>query len=104
MIFGVAFYSFTIGNLASIIASIDVKAAHLKEKLNLLSEYSRKVNLPPSVENRIKKFLENNHAELLHQYDQNNLLDALPSNLRSQVVSHTHGEIVRKLRFFDDKS
>ena len=29
MIFGVGFYSFTIGNLASIISSIDMKAAHL---------------------------------------------------------------------------
>lgn len=61
MIFGVAFYSFTIGNLSAIIASVDVKAAHLKEKMSVLVEYSRKVNLTPKIENRIKKFLENNH-------------------------------------------
>jgi hyperpolarization activated cyclic nucleotide-gated potassium channel 2 len=33
MIFGVGFYSFTIGNLASIISAIDKRAAHLQEKL-----------------------------------------------------------------------
>lgn len=30
MIIGVGFYSFTIGNLASIFNSIDIKAAHLQ--------------------------------------------------------------------------
>ena len=33
MIFGVGFYSFTIGNLAGIISAIDVRAAHLQAKL-----------------------------------------------------------------------
>lgn len=31
------------------------------------------------------------------------LLSELPNNLRGQVIAHTHGEIVRKLRFFDNK-
>lgn len=36
MIFGVSFYSFTIGNLSSIIASIDEKNAVLQSKINTL--------------------------------------------------------------------
>lgn len=36
MIFGVGFYSFTIGNLASTISSIDTRAAHLHEKLTVV--------------------------------------------------------------------
>lgn len=80
-----------------------MNAAHLKEKLQVLSEFSRRMSLRSDVENRIKRFLENNHHEQLHQLGQNRLLDALPANLRTQVVSHTHGEIVKKIRFFDDK-
>jgi hypothetical protein len=63
MIFGVGFYSFTIGNLASIISSIDTKAAHLNQKVMVLSEFVRKSNLPQEVEIRIKRFIENNHQE-----------------------------------------
>jgi hypothetical protein len=30
-------------------------------------------------------------------------LAELPSHLRGQVIAHTHGEMVRKIRFFEDK-
>jgi K+-transporting ATPase A subunit len=49
MIIGVGFYSFTIGNLSSIISNIDVKAAHLQQKLNILSEFSKRTKLPEDV-------------------------------------------------------
>jgi hypothetical protein len=61
MFFGVAFYSFTIGNLAALISSVDSKAAHLQQKLNMLSEFSKRKRLPDNLEARIKKFIENNH-------------------------------------------
>ena len=46
MIIGVGFYSFTIGNLASIFNSIDIKAAHLQQKLAVLAEFSRRNKIP----------------------------------------------------------
>ena len=49
MIIGVGFYSFTIGNLASIFNTIDVKAAHLQQKLNVLAEFSKRTKLPDDV-------------------------------------------------------
>ena len=46
MMVGVNFYSFTIGNVSSIIAAMDSKAAVLNSKLNTLQEYSIKYQLP----------------------------------------------------------
>jgi hypothetical protein len=46
MIIGVNFYSFTIGNVSSIIAAMDVKASVLNSKLQTLNDYSAKYNLP----------------------------------------------------------
>jgi hypothetical protein len=58
MIVGVAFYSFTIGNLSSIIAAIDVKESHIQEKLKVLSDFvKRNPTLSTDLENRIKRFL-----------------------------------------------
>lgn len=37
MIIGVGFFSFTIGNMASIFNQIDIKAAHLQQKLSILN-------------------------------------------------------------------
>ena len=46
MIFGVGFYSFTIGNLSQIIASIDVQSEILNQKLGILTEFGKRTNLP----------------------------------------------------------
>jgi hypothetical protein len=63
MIFGVGFYSFTIGNLASMISAIDRKTAHLQEKLQSIDQFVRRANLPSEIEQKIKRFIENNHTE-----------------------------------------
>ena len=46
MIIGVGFYSFTIGNLSSIMAQLDIKASKLQAKMNTLSEFAKKSKLP----------------------------------------------------------
>lgn len=69
MIAGVGFYSFTIGNLASIIRAVDFRAARLQDKLTIISEFVRRSNLPQEVEMRIRRFIENNHIEHLQQGD-----------------------------------
>jgi len=46
MIFGVGFYSFTIGNLSQIISSIDTTADILNKKLAILQEFSKRNKLP----------------------------------------------------------
>ena len=65
MLTGVGFYSFTVGNLSSIIAAIDKRAAHLQTKLSAMSEFVRNSKLPQEIEVRIKRFIENNHVEQL---------------------------------------
>ncbi len=101
MIIGVGFYSFTIGNLASIFNSIDLKAAALQQKLAVLAEFSKRTKLPEDTQNRVKIFLENNHGDHLSLYDQKKLLAEVPASMRAQVVSHTHAEIIRRIKFFN---
>ena len=61
MIGGVGFYSYTIGGLASMIADIDKKTAQLQYKLQTLSDYVKRTNLDSSIEQDIRRFLNNNH-------------------------------------------
>lgn len=51
----------------------------------------------------MKRFLENNHADHLSLFDQKQLLADIPAQLRAEVVSHTHAEIIYRIRFFTDK-
>ncbi len=68
MIFGVGFYSLTIGNLSSILSNIDSRDQKLavnqilhlsqKEKMLSLSEFANKTKLPDELYLKIKKTLE----------------------------------------------
>ena len=46
MVFGVGFYSFTIGNFQTILNEIDLHAYHLQLKLDTLLEFSKRTHLP----------------------------------------------------------
>ena len=65
MICGVGFYAFVIGNLSSIIETMDIRAAKLTEKNQLIAEFVRRQGLPPQIDHSIKRFVENNHVEQL---------------------------------------
>jgi hypothetical protein len=52
---------------------------------------------------RIRRHLENNNKHKNTLEEQEKLLNDLPAALRSQVVKHTHGEIIQKINFFKEK-
>ena len=60
MIFGVGFYSYTIGNMTNLIAQLDIDTAMLQQKLGLLKEFKKKTNMPMRLFFKIKRHLDNN--------------------------------------------
>jgi len=101
MVFGVGFYSFTIGNLSSFITTIDAKGAQLRAKLQTIEEFARKHDLPKELEIRMKSLTTNQNE--ITQHDQTKLLQELPSSLRAEVLNHIHADIFKIIMFFKDK-
>ena len=60
MIFATAFYSYTIGNMTNLIATVDSSGEELQEKLSTLKEFKKRTNMPLRMFNKIKRHLENN--------------------------------------------
>lgn len=103
MLFGVSVYTFTIGIVSSIIASIDQKAFILSQKLQTLQTYSLKIGLPPEVALRIQRYLENESKDLNSLDEQELLIQQLPPSLRNEVVEFASNRILNELPFFKDK-
>lgn len=103
MVFGVAFYSFTIGNLQSIISTLDVKASEFAAKMNTLTGFAKRNKLPEFTVLKIKRFLENNNMNNVSLQESRQLLSELPSTLRAEVVKQTYADIIVKIKFFDKK-
>jgi len=64
MLFGVTVFTLVIGNVSSIIATMDQKSFVLSQKLAVLQSYALKIGLPPESAIRIQRFLENDSKDL----------------------------------------
>ena len=104
MIIGVNFYSFTIGNVSSIIAAMDAEASVLNSKIQTLNDYTVKYKLPQITHNKIRKYFENQARTKSTDGDWEELFQELPSQLRTEVIQSTHGQIINGIKFFRDKS
>ena len=56
--------------------------------------------MPKELENRIRHFIENSNKDAHSIDDQERLLQELPPSLKSEVVTHTHGNIITCIKFF----
>ena len=63
MIVGVAFYSYAIGNMTSMITSMDSKNEELTQKMSVLKEFKFRTQMPNSMFWKIKRHLENNQKQ-----------------------------------------
>ena len=93
MVFGVGFYSFTIGNLSSFITSIDAKNVQSRAKMYAIEEFSRKHNLPEDLEIRMKSFISNQNE--VSEQDQKDLFKELPSSLKAEVIHYIHMYLIQ---------
>ncbi len=60
MIFGVGFYSFTIGILSSVLAHMDTKSSNLQKKLGIMSEFCNEMKINKDLKLKLRRALAYN--------------------------------------------
>ncbi len=102
-IFGAGMYGYLIGNLASIIASIDIAKTHHLEKMERVSAFMRFREIPPELQGRIRQYY-NYLWEKRRGYDESVVLADLPHSLMIDVALHLNREIIEKVPLFQGAS
>ena len=105
MCFGVAFYSFTIGNLTSLVSQIDTREKALVHKLYYIDSFAAEAQLPREMRQRLRKVLEYNNSQISFKTVecQREIFDELPLKLRCEVALEMHHGALRTITFFQDK-
>lgn len=75
IIFGVGIWSFTFGNMASIISEINERKTALRERIDNFEKYAAENGLPEDLIYRIKRHFKNNQPHKLDFLDPKMLLD-----------------------------
>lgn len=99
MIFGVGVYGYIIGNVASILASIDPAKANYLQNMERLSSFMNYRNIPPALQNRIRDYYTYLWEKRL-SYDESTLISALPPSLQTDVSLFLKRDIIEKVPLF----
>lgn len=101
MSFGVLMYSFAIGSLSSIIASLDQKRSEMNRKLEILNSIKKEYDLTQDTYNKVRKTIKYDLNR--NQKDKMNFLLELPNKLRLELSQIMHDKAIKNLYFFKNQ-
>eukprot|EP00359_Climacostomum_virens_P000024 CAMPEP_0204896630 /NCGR_PEP_ID=MMETSP1397-20131031/275_1 /ASSEMBLY_ACC=CAM_ASM_000891 /TAXON_ID=49980 /ORGANISM="Climacostomum Climacostomum virens, Strain Stock W-24" /LENGTH=636 /DNA_ID=CAMNT_0052064271 /DNA_START=244 /DNA_END=2154 /DNA_ORIENTATION=+ len=104
MAFGLTFFSFTVGSLASLLSSLNSKEKSLTNKLSFIDLFAQEMKLGKDLKQRLRhavRFSADRNGFTIKE--QHKLLEALPRNLRFEISLAMHSGAARCIPFFTDK-
>ena len=105
MMFGVCFFSFTIGSLTSMITNIDTKETVLTNKLAIIDEFARESKLDKKLRARLRHAIKYLSEKTGFSWnDKQNIFNELPKNLKYEVAMAMHQGAIKSIPFFEDKN
>lgn len=104
MLFGLCFFSFTIGSLSSMLAGLDTKEIVLNNKLTIIDEFAKEAKLKKDLKLRLRHALKYSTESTGFSWtDKLNIFNELPRNLRYEVALSMHQGAIKSLPFFTEK-
>ena len=101
MLMGAAIYGFIIGNIANIIANIDVAKSQFRERVENIDTFLKYRNIPSRLQARIHDYFDY-LWESRRGYEESNILRHLPTALKTQVSFFLNRDIIEKVPIFKD--
>jgi hypothetical protein len=102
MSIGVLMYSFAIGSLTSIVATLDAKNSKINERLQTLYSIRYDFKISQEIYEKVRKVIK--HDLTQNQNRQLKFLQVLPHKLRIELSQLIHENMIKKLYFFKDKT
>ena len=100
---GAGLYGYIVGNVASILANIDVAKAHFAEKMEQVSAFLKYRNIPPGLQEKVHNYYDYLWESRLG-YDESSVIEELPPSLRTEVSLYLNRDIIEKVPLFQGAS
>jgi voltage-gated potassium channel len=99
-LFGAGMYGLIIGNIANLIANIDVAKAQYKEKMDKVNAFLKYRSIPPALQKKVGAYYDY-LWETRRGYDEISFLENLPPALKEQVALHLNKDLIEKVPIFE---
>ena len=98
-IIGAGLYGFIIGNIASLIANIDIARAQHREKIEKINTFMQYRNIPSNLQKRVNDYYSY-LWETRRGYDESSVLQDLPVSLKTNVSIFLNRDMIEKVPIF----
>jgi hypothetical protein len=104
MLFGVAFYSFTIGIISSFFQPKETKNSLLQKRMKKLEELSKSMKLDVALTDRLGNALTYCCDKISYQWlgEGLDIFGDLPIHVKYELLSTLHGDLIRECPFFNN--
>jgi voltage-gated potassium channel len=99
---GAAMYGYIIGNVASLLANLDVSRARHLSRIEMINNFMRDHRVPRELQARVRDYYNYLWESRIGQ--QSEMLDDLPRPLHIEIALHLNRNILRKVPLFEDAS
>jgi voltage-gated potassium channel len=102
MALGAAMYGYIIGNVASLIANIDVERSRHLGRMETVNNFMRDRKVPRDLQARVRDY--HNYLWESRMGSQSEMFDDLPTPLRIEIALHLNRTVLRKVPLFEGAS
>lgn len=99
IVIGASMWAFIIGNLASLLSSLDAAKTAFWTRVELVTQFLRGRGVPPEVNENVRGYYEYAWGRY-RGTDELNLLADLPPQLRLEVLLHLAAEVLKRVPLF----
>jgi len=100
---GAAMYGLVIGNIASLIANIDIAKTQFKERMKNINTFLKYRNIPMHLQQKVNKYY-NYLWDSRRGYDEAEILGELPLPLKTAIALFINKDIIEKVPIFKGAS
>jgi voltage-gated potassium channel len=89
-------FAYIVGDISRTVASFNRLATHFRERMNYVEQFLREKDIPVSLRQQVKRYLEYNwELKKLYQIEETELLSLLNDNLRGKIIVYFNGRILQ---------
>lgn len=99
ILIGAAMWAFIIGNIASLLSSLDTAKTTFWNRVDVVTQFLRSRKVPPEVNEKVRRYYEYTWGRY-RGADERGLLEDLPPPLRLEVLTHLAHEVLERVPLF----
>ncbi|MFO7029822.1 cyclic nucleotide-binding protein [Limnospira fusiformis CCALA 023] len=100
MILGVSMYAFIIGNVASVVSSLDASQARFREQLDQVQSYMRDRKIPAFLQAQVRDYYQYLWECNRDTSFDRDFLDEIPNSLKTKIYLYLYQELLEKVPLF----